>query len=414
MTKLGECCCGCGCDKANQTAFQTLTFDSPGGLHPVSFSNDLWVSSNGTLPVPLAIRANAYNANLPPTCTDPYLGQWGLNRWTEPRRLTKDLQKRTTCCWSALSVPSVSGGCRSSSRFFSQTSGDSFEYSIQRYRTYFPGGACGSGTADLGTTIFNYDRVSKQSIAVRRYVEGVELQACFVTDGYYGLRLKLTAIVSYRDWIDVRNESHYRSRERFSGHPSYTQYATPSPGCMTVAAAPAYDVYPCPSSLSVAPDAPDVIRPTACESCTQAGALTTPDGVSVYPGTCESETITRSIYLDPFCTIAGTHVFPSGLSPTPKIVGGFNPCVLSSIDPCQWRFLIPGCNPSTTIHNRAFPVSGTDVRNTTGFDSLFDQGFESETTVTTVGTPSSPYAIGDASGTILMNWWTEDWIITIA
>lgn len=415
MGKNGCCCTGaCDCDRSIRTPFQTLTFDSPDGLHPVNFSNDLWVSSDGTLPVPLAIRADAINANIPAACTAPYLGQWGLNRWTVPHRLTEDLQRLTTCCWKALSVPSISGGCRSSARLFSQTSGDSFVYSVHRHRAYSAGGVCGSGTADLGTFTYSYDRIAKQSIAVRRYVEGVELQACYVLDSYYGLRLQLTAIVSYRDWIDTRNESYYRSREQFSGYPAYTQYATPFPGCTTVPAAAAYDSYPCASTLTVAADAPDPIRPAVCETCTQAGALVTPDGLAIYPGTCASETITRSIYLDPFCTIAGTHTFASGLSPTAKVVGGVNVCVLSSINPCQWRFLIPGCNPATTIHNQVFPTTGTSVYNSTGFDSLADQGFDSETTDRVVSTASSPYTTGGTSGTVLMNWWTEDWIITIA
>lgn len=353
MGGLGTCCCGaCSCDSADSTQFHTLEFDCSSGLHPVTFTNDLWLGAGAANFS--AIRANANNINAATACTVPYLTSLGLTRATADKSITDYLTSPNCCMWG-VAVPE-SGLCYSS--------GTTYDYAYEGGHVRYP------SPPNAYVSDEYYNVYIAQS--ARRYVEGVTIEACYIDRGY-GLQLRLKASMSWHDWFDVRISGGYRKLNSTAGTVDCEVFVS---GIATV---------------------PIPVRPPQCETCITTSPLLTSDG-RVYPtagmnSTCASDSggfASRTIYLDPDCTIAGTHVFSSGFSgPAPSYVGANPGCYAAGFPfpgGCAWTYGTDFCGPGTAFS----PPSGASIA---------------------VGPAQTSV---DSPGKILMEYWLEDWTITIS
>ena len=221
------------------TAFHKLKFESLSGLHPVSFENDLWLGTGAANFT--TIRSNANKITSPP-CEESYLESLGLTRAMTPKRITDYIAPGNCCMWG-VAVPE-SGECYSSNspnfgqRFDYVYGGGHVLFQERRYIPYslYAGTGCDWGTGadwELGTWTHEmwYDMSISQ--AARRYLECVTIEACYVMVGYEP-KLRLRALVSFNDWLDVRYAGRVAYRRKFSGVAAFPVLSqNPIGGCLS-------------------------------------------------------------------------------------------------------------------------------------------------------------------------------------
>lgn len=375
-------------------AFFHLKFESLAGLHPVSFENDLYVASKcrrttggtygGFSPV-TALPPDPINAKVGIACGFDYLAAFSdpPEKWTTPKKLSSSLE---SCCFVALAAPS-DGNCKSAGTQGSYQYSDEFAYTDEAETSgnlCHPGGIRHVGP-DTHTKRIKY----KESVACRRRVEGVALKACFITDAYGQRKLELTAIVTYKDHVAYVSDYWYDYKIDYAARAE--DWISPGGVCFSLGSMAARTVQVCGTDVahSYSTDASIPDRAVDC--------ICVPTSTS---GTCTTETIVRKVLLDPDCTIKGTHVFQSGLPATTKIRVGcycFGSSILGS---CYWPYATVNC-----------PLSPPEFR---AFETAFSITFPNSWHTRVINTTSNPStAVTCTSQPTLMNWWTEDWTITI-
>ena len=404
MGSIGNCCCGC-CDECSQglstndDAFYHLKFESLAGLHPVSFENDLYVASKcrrttggtyGGFNPATALPPDPIHAKVGIDCNFDYLAAFSDPpvKLTEATKMSSAIE---ACCFAAFAAP-ADGDCKSAGTQGAYEYSDKFAYTDESEATglaCYPGGIRHTGP-DTHTKWI----AMRNSAACRRRVEGVALKACYINDAYGNRKLELTAIVTYKDHFNIVAEEFYDYKVDYAARGAeYVDYSGVGGGCVeSVPATAAHTDWRCgsagPHTFSADATIPDRNADCLCVS-------------SSTSGTCTTETIVRKILLDPNCTIKGTHVFASGLSPTAKFR---LPCYCSktSLFLCRgWGYETINCalDPPEIL---AFPTAYY-ITNASGWSSRV------------ITTPSSPStAVTCDSQPTLMNWWTEDWTITIS
>lgn len=300
--------------------------------------------------------------------------------WDTPKKMPDYIEN---CCFVAFAAP-ADGDCKSPGLADSYAYSDSFVYTDE---TEVIDSCPGSGGfRRTGPDVNTFVVTGKQSIAVRRRVEGVTLKACYIDDSSGNRKLELSAIVTYKDHIAVNSAGHYSHRVDQAARAALKSQVD----CSVIQpATPATTYYACgfppPYVLP-----PDVSIPDRAADCLCVNASTS--------GTCTTETIVRKILLDPDCTIKGTHTFVSGLTPSPRVLFSCG-CPSTSIG-CYWKWPTADC-PVDSPRVVPFP---------TAYYITFPTGWSSRV----INTPSNPSTTARCRDKpVLMYYWTEDWVITI-
>ena len=403
MGSIGNCCCGC-CDECSQglstndDAFYHLKFESLAGLHPLSFENDLYVASKcrrttggtyGGFNPATALPPDPIHAKVGIDCNFDYLAAFSDPpvKLTEATKMSSAIE---ACCFAAFAAP-ADGDCKSEGTQGSYEYSDEFAYTDESEATGLP--CYPGGIRHIGPDTYTHKIMMKNSASARRRVEGVALKACYINDAYGVRKLELTAIVTYKDHLRIVQDYFYDRKIDYAARAAdYVDYGYPT-GCVIITAASAAHTDwicggPGPHAYSADATVPDRYVDCLCVS-------------SSTSGTCTTETIVRKILLDPDCTIKGTHVFSSGLAPTAKLRV---PCYCpgTSLFVCNgWPYETVIC-PLDLPRIRAFE---------TAFYTTTSTGWSSRV----ITTPSSPSNASSCIGApSLINWWTEDWTITIS
>jgi len=393
----GKPCCTTCCDtcseglSTNDDAFYHLEFESLDGLHPVSFEADMYVVSECNRTTGGTYGGFNPLTALPPdpihqtsgfSCDQDYIGDTipADALWDAPKQMADYIEN---CCFVGFAAP-ADGDCKSTGLADSYAYSDSFVYTDETETVDDCPGA--GGFRHTGPDVNTFVVTRKASIAARRRVEGVTIKACYINDEFGDRKLELTAIVTYQDHIATNSVGYYSHKVEQAARAALNNQFDCS---VTIPASSATTFYLCgdadPHTIPADVDIPDRDEDCLCKDASTSG-------------TCTTETIVRKIVLDPDCTIKGTHVFASGVSPSPKVLFGCG-CPTTSFG-CYWKWPTPDC-PIDSPRVVAFP---------TAYYTTFPTGWSSRV-ITTPSSPSTTDRCQDKP--VLMYYWTEDWTITI-
>ncbi len=409
-----NCCCG-GCCRLPDPAISKLSFSSLDGLHPVSFSDaDIrpvvnyvtggFITAGYEITPPTS--ANNASCRWPPVPSSDYLSPAArsiLSTINEP-----------SCCWAAVAIaPTL---VASTPVYYHYRYTDGVTRVSQQTFHWRAGALCKGSQSDIvGPTTTIYEgMIDKRSYVAQRFLIAVYLKACWVeVEGEP--KIALTAKVWYKDIarfsgyvfdIGGSDQPYYRRRNTITGNTTFTGFRTDLGTCGLKSTGADIDFWqfggPTP------PTEPAYLTAVNAQNCFDCSTSTTINfwQTIFQRANCNIEFIERTIYLDgDECSLVGTHTFPSGLSPAVKFQTPSG-CLTGSVLGGFWPYPYPRC-PDGVPSGTTFPTSGT-----TNTLTPSDPDFESITTVTTV-TLESPTSY-EAGSNVVMNWWTEDWTITIS
>jgi hypothetical protein len=423
MGSIGNCCCTppCStCDESLSPALSSIEFSSPDGLHPISFEADL----RGAKPVIPGNAASALNVFKTYT-TDPAFPMNANNAscrfpgeglsWINDSGTTDNMAEAldASCCWAGLAIPEEVATSAGRQHHMA----DDVVGTISTNTVYTYNGVCATGTWDSGT----YDTLQKYYLKAtgyaKRFVFGVSLRACWRIGPYGTPILRLTARVFYKDYVNYGESAMFYRYDSFTGAAAKHRATFPPPGspvCVLDPALPSYAGVVCGvDPFTEVPDA-TVPNPTQCLDCDPATVVNLTTQPYLTPNNCNVEFIERSIDIntDTACSLIGTHTFNSGLPASVKrqVYLGCIGTVLPG--PCVWIYETGFCPPPSGFFS--FPTSSSACRLPIG--SEVDNYSLVCGTVTANLTIAQMRNTGDGVGptNVIMNWWTEPWVITIS
>lgn len=395
MGRKGKCCCAPGCCLGNGTPISKLSFNSPDGLHPISFvDKDIRFLNNPNDFTNISLKYSSGKVECDWIESQPF--GWKPDQPHSPETILDG-----GCCFGGLVLLDE--------LVRSEIVEHKIKFSVDvmhKTTTRFINESITSGCVPLNgewTKEWNdiYSDLLVNQLRVQRLVAGIAFKGCYA-DTYLGRKLKLDLRVFYKDLDSYMfSRSTYYKKELLASA-GYMGWDPVAFACVLKEAYPSnveHEIgsYPLPAPPAWNED-PEIDIPAGCESC----STVDPD--------CVLEYIDRTVYLEPDCEIAGTYTAYGDNTQTNKFRLTKVTCSNPTTDPYVPGYLYPDPTCGLLPGTYGLPI----YENTFGISPVDPKRFDFTKEIRKAEIVDINYDIVDNFDKTLMHWWDEDWILTFS